>query len=70
MECRNRRKQSGSMSKARTVCTTALSTGSSEAPASRSAKNRSPKAAKAFSRTSIVVGPRSSTMSSAWRQNA
>ncbi len=62
----NRRKQSGSMSKARTVCTTAFSTGSSERPAARSAKKRSPKAASVASLSSTdALEPKSSTMSSA-----
>ena len=54
IERRKRWKHAGSMSKARTVCTTALSTGSSEAPGARSAKKRSPKSASAFSRSSTV----------------
>jgi hypothetical protein len=70
MERRKRRKQSGSIEKARTVWTTALSTRSVDAPAARSVKKRSPKSASALARTSVGREPRSSTMSSAWRQNA
>jgi hypothetical protein len=70
MDLRNRRKQSSSMPNARTVCTTALSTGWSEVPASRSAKNRSPSSLRAAARSPAgAPDPRSSTMSSAWRQN-
>ena len=61
------------MSKARTVWTTAFSTGSSLRPRSRSAKKRSPKVASASALTAVAAGPTasaggSSTMSSAYRQ--
>ena len=58
------------MSKARTVCTTALRTGSSDRPAATSSKKRVPNAVSAARRASGDAGPGSSTMSSAERQKA
>ncbi len=68
IDFKKRAKVSGSWPNAQTVWTTAFNTRSSECPRFQSAKKRSPKSFKAAQRSSVDASPRSSTMSSAWRQ--